>query len=86
MNEQNEAESLAVEAYTSKEVSFPDLSLGEETIAFLSKNLLGGGADDPAFENGESDKISDKLRSGKDGFFDKAKFPHTAGLIATRYV
>ena len=56
------------------EVVLPDLSLSRDTVAFLSKILLDGGANEHTFENGNSEKISAKLHSGKDGFFDKAKF------------
>lgn len=62
------------------ETSIPDLSLSERTIAFLAKILLDGGADDHAFENGKCDRISQKLRSGKDGFFDATKFPSETSI------
>lgn len=55
--------------------ALPDLSLSKITINFLSKILIDGGADVPSFENGKSDKISARLCSGKDGFFDKSKYP-----------
>ena len=56
-------------------VTLPDLCLKEDTIAFLSKIFHDGGASEPTFENGSSEKISAKLRSGKDGFFDETRFP-----------
>ena len=56
----------------------PDLSLSETTITLLSRILIDGGADVPSFENGKSDKISARLKSGKDGFLDKTKFPDGA--------
>ncbi|MDD5058221.1 MAG: hypothetical protein PHQ60_10130 [Sideroxydans sp.] len=57
--------------------ALPDLSLSDATISFLSKILIDGGADAPAFENGNSKNISAKLRSGKDGFLDRNIYPDT---------
>jgi hypothetical protein len=56
----------------------PDLSLSKETIEFLSRILLGGGAANPTFSNGRSLKISEMLSSGTGGFFDKSKYPSAA--------
>jgi hypothetical protein len=70
---------------TTKEINsdngkLPSLSLSEITLKRLSQILIDGGADSPSFENGQSDKISSRLRSGRDGFFDKTKFPDGASV------
>jgi hypothetical protein len=57
--------------------ALPDLALSSETIEFLSRILLGGGASEPAFTNGKSLKISEMLASGVGGFFDRTKYPET---------
>lgn len=72
--------------YVPKEIIFddakksPDLSLDEGTIDHLARILLGGGAEDRAFENGNSPNISAQLRSGKDGFLDVKEFPRNIRL------
>ncbi len=53
----------------------PNLSLDKETLEIMSRVLLGGGAQDHAFENGHSMKISNMLHSRNGGFFDKTKYP-----------
>lgn len=53
----------------------PNLSLDAETLDIMSRVLLGGGAQDHAFENGHSMKISNMLRSENGGFLDKTKYP-----------
>ncbi len=70
MNEQNSC--YGVDQGT---IDRPNLSLQDATISFLAKIFLDGGADTPTFENGSSDKISARLSSGHDGFFDETKFP-----------
>lgn len=58
----------------------PDLSISKQTMARLASILLGGGADNHAFENGCSKKISAKLSSGKDGFLNETEFPRKVAL------
>jgi hypothetical protein len=53
----------------------PNLSLDEETLAIMSRVLLGCGAQNHTFENGHSMKISNMLSSGNGGFLDKTKYP-----------
>jgi hypothetical protein len=53
----------------------PNLSLDAETLDIMSRAVHGGGAQDHAFENGHSMKISIMLKSGNGGFLDKSKFP-----------
>jgi len=85
MNQQIE-NIVEYEKYVPKEVTFndvkksPDLSLDEATIDHLARILLGGGAEEHAFENGSSQNISAKLRSGKDGFLDEKEFPRNIRL------
>lgn len=58
--------------------AMPDLALSDDTINFLSRILLGGGASNASFTNGKSLKISEMLASGVGGFFDNEKYPALA--------
>lgn len=55
--------------------ALPDLALSADTIDFLSRILLGGGASQPTSTNGRSLKISAMLASSNSGFFDRSKYP-----------
>jgi hypothetical protein len=54
--------------------SRPNLSPKPETVEFLARILLGGGAQDHLTTNGRSMKISEMLKSPDGGFFDASLY------------
>jgi hypothetical protein len=71
-----------VSEQTTDQAALPDLTLSPETLEFLSRILLGGGAQNHAFKNGRSLKISAMLASGVGGFFDKNRYPDIDSLAS----
>ena len=63
-----------------KERTLPDLTPSQETIDFLARILLGGGAENHVYTNGKSLRVSDALKSGNCGFMDSVRYPELHGL------